>query len=77
MIRINPDYRDPDPPDRWPASDILVREEPDEEEDEEDSGEEDGDDDKEDDDGYSESELLAFADSLPAVLIRVWQHRAV
>lgn len=55
MIRMNPDYRDPDPPDRWPASDILVREEPDEEEeDEEDGGEEDGDDEKEDDDGYSE-----------------------
>lgn len=54
MIRMNPDYRDPDPHDRWPASDILVREEPSEEEDEEDDGEEDEDDAKEDGDGYSE-----------------------
>lgn len=51
---MDSDDRDPDPPDRWAAAGVLVREEPDEEEDEEDSGEEDGDDDKEDDDGYSE-----------------------
>ena len=53
MNRIDPDYRDPDAPDRWPASDILVREEPGDEEDDEDGGDEDGDDEKEDD-GYSE-----------------------
>jgi len=52
MSRIRPEYLDPDPSDRSLASDVLVREEPDEEEDED--GEEDDDDDKDDDEGYSE-----------------------
>jgi hypothetical protein len=54
MRRICPDYLDPDPSDRPVATDVLVREEPDEEEDEENDREEGDDDDREDDDGYSE-----------------------
>ena len=55
MSRIRPEYLDPDPPDRWVAANVLVRQEPDEEEEEnEGDGNEDDDDDDKDDDGYSE-----------------------
>ena len=56
MTKIHPERADSDPSDHSPASDVLLRQEPDEEEDEEEDegdGKEDDDDDG-DDDGYSE-----------------------
>ena len=53
MSRILPEYLESEPSDRLVATDILVREEPDEEE--EDEEEDEGDNDNEEgDDGYSE-----------------------
>ena len=56
MLRINPEYLEPDASDRSAQADVLLREEPDEEEDEEeDEGDRKEDDEDEDtDDGYSE-----------------------
>jgi hypothetical protein len=54
MSRIQPKFLDADPSRRSRASDVLVREEPEDEEDEEDDGKEEDDEEKEDDDGYSE-----------------------
>jgi hypothetical protein len=55
MSRMRPEYLDPDPSDRSVASDVLVREEPNEEEDEEnDENEEDDDNEEDGDEGYSE-----------------------
>jgi hypothetical protein len=52
---MNPEYLDPDSPDRSAAVDILLRQEPDEDENEEKEDEDEGDDDDEEtDDGYSE-----------------------
>ena len=56
MVRINPEYLEPDASDRSAQADVLLREEPDEEEDEEEDegdGKED-DEDEDTDDGYSE-----------------------
>jgi len=49
-----PKFLDADPSSRSRASDVLVREEPEDEEDEEDDGKEEDDEEKEDDEGYSE-----------------------
>jgi hypothetical protein len=56
MCRMNPECHDSDTPDRLVATDVLLRQEPDEEEDEEeDEGNgKDDDGDHEKDDGYSE-----------------------
>ncbi len=75
MSRIDPEFLDPDPPDRLLAADVLLRQEPDEEEDEEEEEEDDRDDkndkndEEEDDDdddnnpgdGYSESAYPHFS----------------
>jgi hypothetical protein len=49
-----PKFLDADPSSRSRASDVLVREEPEDEEDEEDDGKEEDDEEKEDDEDYSE-----------------------
>ena len=54
MSRIHSEYLDADRFDCSVATDVRLRQEPDEEEDEEDDGEEEDDEDKEDDEGYSE-----------------------
>ena len=56
MSRICPQCLDANPRDRPAASDVVLRQEPDEEDEEEDEndGKEDEDDDDQDDDGYSE-----------------------
>lgn len=55
MSRMRPEYLDPHPSDRSVASDVLVREEPNEEDEENDENEEDDNNDDEDgDEGYSE-----------------------
>ena len=56
MSRICPQCLDANPRDRSAASDVVLRQEPDEEDEEEDEndGKEDEDDDDQDDDGYSE-----------------------
>ena len=54
MSRIRPEYLDAETSDRLVATDILVREEPDEEEEDEEENEEDNDNEEGDDDGYSE-----------------------
>ena len=54
MSKPRPEYLDADSSSRSRATDVLVREEPEDEEDEEDDGNEEDDEDKEDDEGYSE-----------------------
>ena len=55
MVRISPEYLEPDASNRSAQADVLLRQEPDEEEDEEDEGDRKEDDESEDtDDGYSE-----------------------
>jgi hypothetical protein len=55
MSRIHPEFSDSDPCDRSVATNVVLRQEPDEEDEEEDDGDgKDDNDDDDNDDGYSE-----------------------